>query len=519
MKQMIIIATMVLTLSLSSCTGDKLPDKPDDMYGNYYEIFVASFYDSDGDGMGDFAGITEKMPYLNDGDNSKFEDLMVDGLWLMPIMPSPSYHKYDVTDYKAVAPEYGTMEDFEAMMKATDEAGVDVIIDYVLNHSSREHPWFLSAVESLKNGEENLYIDYYHFSNQVGQTNYHAVPGLTGWYYEGAFGGHMPDLNLDNEALRAEILDIARFWMDKGVDGFRLDAVIHFYGGNTTKNVEFMKWFSDELGAEYEDAYIVCEAWSDGGTIENLYASGVTSFFNFPFSGAQGNIITELKSKQGHDLAVAMEAWQKTLAEVNPDAIDAPFLSNHDNARSGGTLMRDPLLQKMGANIYMLMPGNPFMYYGEEIGMYGSGRDENKRQPLIWSQTDMTGMTNPPVNSEEVKQPETSVEEQLADETSLLSRYRDLLKLKRQYPEIARGTVSAIDTGEYTICAYWSEWTHDEGTDAVVIIHNFADESYETTLDALGVTELIISLHGEEKAVEVVDGKLTIPGKSSAVLK
>lgn len=513
---------LVLSLTvvfLTSCASDPSPDKPDDNYGNYYEIFVASFYDSNEDGMGDINGIIKKMEYLNDGNSRTDEDLMIDGIWLMPIMPSPSYHKYDVIDYMNVDEAYGTLEDFEKLMEVTEKAKVKVIIDLVVNHSSVEHPWFLSAVESLKKSEDNPYIDYYHFTSEPDLPNYHQVEGLPGYYYEGAFGRHMPDLNLDNDALRQELIDIASFWMEMGVDGFRLDAVTHYYEGNSQKNTAFLAWLHDELTKINDDVYIVGEAWSDGGTIETLYQSGIDSFFNFPFSGGRGDIIMDIKIKKGNDLAKSIEAWQDKMLEANGSAIDAVFLSNHDNARSGGALNRDVALQKMGANVYFLMPGNAFVYYGEEIGMTGSGKDENKRQPFLWSTEDMTGMTEPPIGSDEVLQKIEGLDVQLQDEHSLVNHYKKLFYIKNKYPEIMRGNVAAMEFQNTALCAYETTWNHDGTSERVYIIHNFAEEAAEVDLGSFDGAEIVETVYCSDGSVEEENQVATVPAKTTIILK
>ena len=510
------ILVLTLMLTVVGCQGKGLEPKPQDKYGSYYEIFVASFYDSDGDGVGDLAGVTEKMSYLNDGKDGEGDDLMVDGLWLMPIMPSPSYHKYDVTDYKAIDPIYGTMADYEELMKASEEAGVKVIIDLVLNHSSVEHPWFKEAVAGL-NGEPNRYVSYYHFSKESGLANYHPVPGASGWYYEGVFGPHMPDLNLDSEEVRKEILGMSCFLMEKGTDCFRLDAVTHFYEGNTTKNSAFLAWLKDELVGINPDVYLVGEAWSDAGTVASLYESGIDSFFNFPFSNGKGDIIMSLKKKEGYKLALAIEAWQGVLLEANREAIDGVFLSNHDNARSGGALNRDQILQKMGASIYQLMPGNTFIYYGEEMGMLGSGKDENKRQPLLWSSEDMTGYTTPPANSEDVPKPEFGVYDLLDMEGSLTNHYRKLLTIRRKYPEIPRGRVRAIETENKALCVYTTTWHQGEAVYSSMIVHNLSDETVslaEPVFEGYTVAERL-----ESQTDPSPQEGLVLNGKSTLLLK
>lgn len=171
---------------------------------NWYEIFVYSFADGNGDRIGDFIGLKEKLPYL--------QSLHVDGIWLMPIHPSPSYHKYDVTDYCAIDPQYGTLADFQAFLAAAHEAGIKVILDLVVNHTSSEHPWFQAARASA----DSPYRAYYNFSDTP-KTGYNALPD--GTYFESRFVSTMPDLNLDNPQVRAEIEEIMRFWLEMGVVG------------------------------------------------------------------------------------------------------------------------------------------------------------------------------------------------------------------------------------------------------------------------------------------------------------
>ena len=200
-----------------------LGESPDDNYRTWYEIFVYSYCDSDGDGIGDLAGVTSRLDYL--------QDLGITGIWLMPIHPSPSYHKYDVEDYYAVHPDYGTMEDFETLLAECHKRNIRVITDLVLNHTAVNHPWFRAAAEYLATLAPDQEPDtsacpevgYYNFAREE-QTGFHPVPGAEGWYYEGRFSPQMPDVNFGSEGLRQEFREIMEFWLQKGVDGFRLDA-------------------------------------------------------------------------------------------------------------------------------------------------------------------------------------------------------------------------------------------------------------------------------------------------------
>ncbi|MDD2393845.1 MAG: alpha-amylase family glycosyl hydrolase, partial [Eubacteriales bacterium] len=270
-------ALVFLGFAPISCVKSDQPEKISDKYRNYYEIFVRSFYDSDGDGIGDLQGVTEKLDYIS-------KDLGADGIWLMPIMPSPTYHKYDVKDYYAIDPQYGTMEDFEELIAEADKRDVKIIIDLVVNHTSSLHPWFTQAVDALWVGDESKYTDYYNFTLENKGQGYNKITDE--YYYECRFVSGMPDLNLNSDAVRDEIMDIAGFWIGKGVAGFRLDAITSFYTGNSTENIEFLKWLCDGIHEYDENAYIIGEVWSDAGTIKNYYESGIDSLFNFPFSQA-----------------------------------------------------------------------------------------------------------------------------------------------------------------------------------------------------------------------------------------
>ena len=502
----IIICTAIL---FSSCSG-KGTAKQSDNYRNYYEIFVRSFYDSDGDGIGDLKGVTSKLDYIS-------KDLGADGIWLMPIMPSPSYHKYNITDYYAIDPQYGTMDDFDELMQETDKRDIKVIIDLVVNHTSDMMPWFRKAVEGLWDEEENEYTRYYNFITEYKGSGYTKITDQ--YYYEARFSPDMPDLNLDNEAVRSEILNIAKFWIDRGVDGFRLDAVTSYYTGDDTKNTEFMKWLNDSVKEYKADAYFVGEAWTTSLSIADYYLSGIDSFFNFPFSQVDGTIVKNLNTQKGKILVEQIYKWKDTIKNFNSEAIDAPFLSNHDNARSAGFLMRNLNKKKMAASIYLLMPGNPFIYYGEEIGMTGSGNDPNKRLPMLWSNTELVGIPyNPPGATQSISDLD-GVDTQMDDKNSLLNFYKEILTIKKRFPEIARGEMTRLDTQNPEICAYTMTW----GNRTVLVIHNLSDRELSEDLETLhpGKVKIRGSLlcDSDNSAARIEKGLLTLPPCSTTILQ
>ena len=511
--------------------NEEYPFAINDNYKNYYEIYLGGFYDTNKDGIGDLKGLIKKLDYLNDGDPKTKTDLGITGIWLMPIMPSPTYHKYDVIDYMAIDPQYGTMEDFDKLTKLCKDRGIDLIIDLVLNHTSSQHPWFESAIKSMRNDpcgqevctneekcrEHNPYCNYYNFTQDSSGKGMYVVPGAGDWYYEAGFWDQMPDLNLDNPEVRAEILKIAKFWLDKGIKGFRLDATTHFFAENTTKNVEFLNWLTTELQKIKPDVYMVGEAWTDEGIIKDMYESKLPSFFNFSFSQADGTFIKSVRMGTGSTLAKDLESWQQNIRSVYPDAIDATFLSNHDNARSAGGLGRKLELEKMGAAVYLLAPGNSFIYYGEEIGMTGSGKDENKRQPLVWSIKDKAGIATPVAGSTNTDKPSAGIAEQLKDKNSLLNFYKEVIRIKDLNPEIARGTISSIDLNNEAICAYKSEYNGS----TVYIIHNLSKEELDINLpdDIFNKVEIRGKLTANGGKIVLKKNNLKMPSYSTIILK
>ena len=492
----------------------------DDNYRNYYEIFVYSFYDSDGDCIGDLQGVIKKLDYI--------EYMGFNGIWLMPIMPSPTYHKYDVTDYYAIDETYGTMEDFEALIAACHERGINVVIDFVLNHSSSEHPWFTQACDYLKTlapGQEPdlaecPYVEYYQFTKEKKANTFYQIPG-TEWYYEGAFWSGMPDLNLQCEALRNEILNIAKFWIDKGVDGFRMDAVKYFEMSNVEKNNEILNWLYTECTKMKSDFYMVSEVWDSVGTLKQYYGSKTPSMFNFD-AGQQTGML--FKAGKGYmtpgEYIDKLVSYDSMFSAENPDYIDALFLTNHDMGRVAEVCVNNEKNMKMSAGLMMMMNGSPFVYYGEEIGMNStSDKDENKRLPMYWSDLVRAGVTDGPPNCNlGIESSFEAVDEQLKDGYSLLNYYRHAIRLRNENPEIARGEIKKIDalcTDTYGVMT--KTW---EGSTIAIAINN-KDEEVQITLTESEIAEMKIrgylTLQGEE--ITLKDGVLTMPAKSICILK
>lgn len=496
----------------------KLGESPDDNYRTYYEIFVYSFCDSDGDGIGDLQGVISKLDYL--------QELGVNGIWFMPVHPSQSYHKYDVRDYYDIDPQYGTLSDMEQLLEACDQRGIRVITDLVLNHTGDDHRWFLDAAEYLKTlpagAEPNIadcpYVDYYSFSRESG-SNWHKVPG-SDWYYLGQFSPDMPDLNLGNEAVREEIRKIMEFWIAKGVDGFRLDAAKEFYSGNPEKNVEVLNWIQTTATSIDPDCYLVAEVWENFANVTHYYTSGITSIFDFPFGDAGGKIISVLRGAGNPNTvasyAKALEQADTAYSQANPNYIDAPFLSNHDVGRIAGFVSRDPLKTKLAGAMNVFMSGSCFIYYGEEIGMTGAGNDPSKRAPMYWNDARDNGTTNPPPECELPEAyPMKSLEGQRFDDSSLYNYYRQAIAIRNALPVISHGrTVEETNLNVGCISAQRKIWNEQE----CIILMNIHSEATKVDISGYENWSLAASLSADGNEISMIGSQLHIPGYGVAVL-
>ena len=498
-----------------------LGESPDDNYRTFYEVFVYSFCDSDGDGIGDISGLTSKLDYL--------QNLGINGLWLMPIHPSQSYHKYDVRDYYDIDPQYGTLEDFEVFMDECRKRDIHVIMDLVLNHTGDDNAWFLTAAEYLKNlpagaepdSTECPYVDYYFFSREGGGS-WHQVPG-SDWYYEGMFSPDMPDVNFANEAVWGEIEKIMQFWIDKGVAGFRLDAAKEFYSGNVTKNIEVLSRIQQTATAIKPDCYLVAEVWENFNQIARYYESGITSIFNFAFGNSDGKITKVIRGAGNPSVvstyATALEKADAAYLASNPNYIDAPFLSNHDVGRIAGFANRDENKTKLAGAMNILMSGSCFIYYGEELGMPGSGNDPSKRAPMLWNEARNDGTTNPPPECQLPEEyPLGSLELQKNDDSSVYSYYRQVIALRNALPVISHGrTTCETELNVGCVSAQRKTWNEE----TCIILMNIDEQGAEVNLSGYTDWETVrcLSANGEDFLRDPAANTLYIPAYGIAVLQ
>ena len=417
----------------------------------FYQLLVYAFNDSNGDGVGDFKGIAEKVDY--------FKYLGIEVIWLSPIHPASSYHHYDVEDYFDVDALYEVDGfTFEDMMEVLNENGIDVILDMVVNHSSNEHPYFIEAVNAFSTGVASEYTDYYILSES---SFTHPLLGYNsaytnGVYYDAFFGvSSMPAFDFDYQPVRDMWIDIFSYWLDKGVAGFRLDAAKHVYD-DVELNNEVFNYFVDELALEYEDVYFVNEAWGGEEEIIAYYGSSMNNL-NFTLKDK-----IDLALLGDRTFGTFLQTFQEAIRLENPNAIEANFISNHDIGRLGYGLSIEE--QKLIAALNILIPGNSYIFYGDETSLvgdyelqsgYAGWEDSRYRTPMLWD--DNTGVFADYISdvtasvADAYTTSTTTVEAAMADSDSLLNTYKKLIDIKSNLPIFSTGSISSVVLDENLI--------------------------------------------------------------------
>jgi glycosidase len=490
--RLLFLLTLLLPLTASAQTDEAAPWWQDRVF---YEIFVRSFKDSDGDGIGDLQGLISELDYLNDGDPTTTDDLGITGIWLMPITEAVSYHGYDVVDYMRIDPDYGTNEDFEEFVAAAHERGIAVIIDLVLNHTSSEHPWFQAAVEP---GSETS--DWYIFSDE--DPGWRAPWGSQAWhplddgrYVFGLFGGNLPDLNLNNPEVTDALLEVTRFWLeDMNIDGFRLDAVKHLIENDSivVHTPETHAWLAnfDAFVTEIKpDALTIGEIFGDPINVIQRYVDNdeLDMTFAFPLADAMRQSAT-----LGNNRNVRQS--QREILRAFPNFDYAAFLTNHDQNRIMSQLVGNVGKAKVAASLLLTQPGLPFLYYGEEIGVSGAKPDENIRTPMQWTDDPTTAgfTTGTPWRAPQNDIETANVAGQLDDPDSMLSHYRALIHLRSSSSALSGGAFVPVDSSENALYAFIRQ-SDDQTLLVLINLSNDDISDYTLELDEEGILSTVAS--------------------------
>ncbi len=510
--------------------------------GILYQIYPQSFKDTDGDGFGDFKGVIEKLDYL--------QSLGITMVWMNPFFDSPLVDNgYDVSDYRAVHPRYGTMEDFQEMMNAMQERGIKFILDVVVNHSSDQHEWFKQS----RSSRDNPYRDYYHWwPAEKGEPPFrHSLfdpegaweyDSLTDAYYLHYFAAAQPDLNWENPKVRQEVYDIMKFWAEKGVDGFRMDA-FQFASKDTTfpewpegHEKDFIKWYGmrpqlhDYLQEMYEeviakyDVFAVAEGagstFQDAHDLVDADRKELQMAYHF-------ETVDLSRTLDGYELSEFKEVfsrWDSAFAEKGWIAI---FLSNHDNARLVDRF-GDPSPEFRRVSTQMLntfilsMRGTPYTYYGDELGMtnidmptieeyvdvaalgdyqtaVNQGKDleefmkhlnyysrENARTPMQWDDSQNAGFTTgTPWKRVNENYTEINVAAQEKDPNSVLNHFRKMTRLRLDNPVLVYGQYEILQREHPQIYAYTRELDGEKW----LVLLNFSKEKANIDLSEMETIE------------------------------
>ena len=451
--------------------------------GVCYEVFVRSFADADGDGVGDLRGLTSRLGYINDGNPASRTSLGARCIWLMPIDKSVSYHGYDVSDYYHVDPHYGTDEDFRNLVEEAHRRGIHVIVDFVPNHSSSEHPFFQSALHD----PASPYRSWYRWSSVKpeqpttwGQEVWHKSPVRDEYYY-GLFWGGMPDLNYETPAVLEEMQKVAAYWLQNmHADGFRFDAIPYLVeDGNqlahTRGTHDVLRQFGNRIRSESPGSFTIGEM-SDGSPqiLATYYPDQLDAYFAFGVAGAT------VEAARTGSAAPFVQAIREANATF-PAGRWSSFLTNHDQPRVMTLLGGDAGKARVAASAMLMLPGMPFVYYGEEIGMMGAKPDETIRTPMQWSATSNAGFTSG--TAWESLQPDwmtKNIAAQDQDAGSLLNHYRRLIHFRNAHPALSGGTLAVATTSNAAGAAF-VRGTREE---TILIGLNFGDRA----IDRFGAT-------------------------------
>jgi alpha-amylase len=509
--------TLVLLLLVSTLNAQVKQNVSKWPRGITYEIFVQSFADSDGDGIGDINGMTSKLDYI--------QELGVEGIWLMPINPSPTYHKYDVSDYYDIHPDYGTLNDFKNFVQEAHKRNIKVVIDLVLNHSGNQNQWFKEALKD----EHIKYWDYFVWAHKSDprvqpatitaadgtqrrvRSNWNVVDN-SDYLYFSHFGRNMPDLNFDNPKLQQEMFKIGKFWLSEvGVDGFRLDAARHvFPDDRANDNHKWWEYFLQEMRAINKDVYIIGEVWAPADIV-GPYLKGIPALFNFDMGG---EIIKAVNEENGSKLVTKHKGIVDFYKNINPDYIDATFLTNHDQNRVMSSVNDNIDKEKMAAALLLTLPGSPYLYYGEEIGMSGKKPDQYIREPFLWDKKENDKLRatwiKPRFSSDSTVIP---VSDQLSDNSSLLNYYKTFIHLRNTSHALTYGDLAPVEIANPSICAF----IRSDEKESLLVLHNLSAKIQTFRLQS-NLQDFKLK-YFDNKEARITNNQIQIPGYSTVILK
>ncbi len=446
-----------------------------------YEIFVRSFRDSNGDGIGDLNGITGALDYINDGNPRSMRDLGARCIWLMPVTESPGYHGYDATDFYRVERDYGTNDDFKRLVAEAHKRGIKVLVDMVLNHVSSAHPAFQAALSDTA----SPYRAWFRFSptpgplNRWGGNNWHRSPVRDEYYY-GFFWQGMPDLNYREPFALAEMKKVATFWLNEmGVDGFRLDAVKFLVEDgekvdDTPGTHAVLGEYAAHVRRTKPAAFTIGEVFDSTGSLLSYYPDQLDGYFAFEVADS---LIAAVRRGDGRGVLAPALRLQQQVGNTRW----SPFLRNHDQPRTRSEFDGDWAKARVASFLLLTLPGIPFVYYGEELGMTGRKPDELIRTPMAWSRSGAhagftTGTPWQPLAPDSL---EANVEVQSANPASLLALHRRLIHLRASHPALAQGELIPLVASHPAVVAFLRR----VGLRTVLVIANLgADPLSEVTV-------------------------------------
>jgi glycosidase len=475
-------------------------------HGAFMEIFVRSYKDSNGDGIGDLKGLTQSLDHL--------KDLGIKGIWLMPITASADRdHGYATRDFRNIDPDYGTLADFDTLIQEAHKRGIGVIMDYVLNHSAKEHPFF---EEALKN-PQSPYRQWYEWRDEkpVGWDIWGRDPWVSAanGNYLATFGPHMPDFNMRNPEVVKYHEDSLKFWLDRGIDGFRLDAVPHLIENNAKdwndqpESRQLTGHFT-RLIKSYPNKYVVCEATAE----PKIYAREDICGGAFAF-GLENQIA---KAAKGEAEAIQKVAQYYTQA---PHTL-ASFASNHDQfagKRLWDQVNGNEVQYKLAAATYLLLPGTPFIYYGEEIGMAGAKGltdDPFIRGPYSWQANETTaGFTaGQPYRAISGNVSTHHAQAQKAGTDNLWSFYRDMLTLRNARVSLSKGSYESAKAQAQVLT-----YQRKSGQENTVVVINYGLQPTTLTLEGVDHQASLRALYPSKGAANQKGSTLTVPAQSVQV--